>query len=112
MKRLGIALLALGFLLTGCSSEWQGEVRYKVLSLHESYESIPGSVKPAYARLEIDGAEPQGAVEPVSPAVADLDKLPEGVAVGDVVVCPVRQYDENSYDGKGTEVTVGPCTAA
>ncbi|MFF5094169.1 MULTISPECIES: hypothetical protein [Actinosynnema] len=108
MKRLGIALLALGFLLSGCSSEWQEDVRFKVIELHPAAENKAGELQKPYARMVIDQAEPKW----LGPKAIDLDQLPVGLEVDDVLVCSVRRYDDNGFDDVEAKVTVGPCKTA
>ncbi|GAA1345058.1 hypothetical protein [Saccharothrix algeriensis] len=97
-------LLAVGALLVGCGGdEWSGEVRFQVTRLNPA-----SGAQPAYANLEIDQEEPKS-IEPVSTRIADLDRLPAGVAVGDAVVCRVRQSDESGFDQRGVRTEVDSC---
>ncbi|MBB5954569.1 hypothetical protein FHS29_001139 [Saccharothrix tamanrassetensis] len=107
--KVGVVVAAMGFLLAGCGGgkEWEGEVTFKVTRLNPASESM-GKTVPPYANLEIDQDEP-GSVEPIGTRIADLDRLPEGVRVGDVVVCRVRQSDESGFDQEGVRTDVGPC---
>ncbi|PSL55074.1 hypothetical protein B0I31_10531 [Saccharothrix carnea] len=102
-----LATLAVGTLLVGCSSEWSGEVDFKVLKINPAYESM-GETKPSYVNLEIDQEQP-GGIEQLSKNSADLDQFPEGIKVGDLVVCSVRQSDQSGFDQEGVQTVVGPC---
>ncbi|WP_433266372.1 hypothetical protein ACQPZF_40685 [Actinosynnema sp. CS-041913] len=109
--KVGVIAAAIGFLSTGCGggSEWAGDVTFKVTRLNPASESM-GKAVPPYANLEIDQEEPRS-IEPISTRIADLDQLPDGVEVGDVVVCGVRQTDRSGFDQEGVRTDVGPCRA-
>ncbi|MFJ6670751.1 hypothetical protein ACIQMJ_06540 [Actinosynnema sp. NPDC091369] len=102
-----VAVLAVGTLLVGCSSEWSGEVDFKVVKINPPYESM-GETKPSYVNLELDQDQP-GGIERIDKKSADLDRFPEGIKVGDLVVCTVRQSDQSGFDQEGVRTEVGPC---
>ncbi len=102
-----VAVLSAGALLAGCSSEWSAEVDFKVVKINPSYESM-GETKPPYVNLEIDQDQP-GGIEQIDKKSADLDQFPEGIEVGDLVVCSVRQSDRSGFDQEGVQTEVGPC---
>ncbi|MCE6995727.1 hypothetical protein LZG04_13075 [Saccharothrix sp. S26] len=102
-----VAVLAVGALLAGCGSDWAGEVNFKVVQVNPPYESM-GQTKPAYANLEIDQDQP-GGLERIGKKSADLDQFPEGIEVGDLVVCSVRQSDRGGFDQEGVQTEIGPC---
>ncbi|QFZ23709.1 hypothetical protein [Saccharothrix syringae] len=99
------AVLAAGALLVGCGDEWSGELRLKVVRVVD-----PNNGSPTRVAMELDGDQPDA--PHTGTYGADLDRLPEGVAVGDVVVCTVTKTDENGLDGVDPEYRVGPCRAA
>ncbi|MFI9006924.1 hypothetical protein ACIGNX_06810 [Actinosynnema sp. NPDC053489] len=103
-----VAVLAVATLLAGCGgSEWSGEVDFKVVRVNPAYESM-GETKPAYANLEIDQDQP-GSIERITTKAVDLDRLPGGVGVGDLLRCSVRQSDASGFDQEGVQTEVGPC---
>ncbi|WP_033436431.1 hypothetical protein [Saccharothrix sp. NRRL B-16314] len=104
-------VLAVGTVLAGCgSSEWSGEIRFKVVRVNPAYESM-GETKPPYVNLEID-QDQVDSIEQITKNAADLDQFPEGIKVGDLVVCSVRQSDKSGFDQEGVQTDVGPCRAA
>ncbi|WP_367134305.1 hypothetical protein [Saccharothrix sp. HUAS TT1] len=103
-----VAVLAAGALLVGCGAgEWSGDVDFKVVKINPGYESM-GETKPSFVNLEIDQEQPDG-IEQITRTAADLDQFPEGIAVGDLVVCAVRQSDESGFDQEGVQSGIGPC---
>ncbi|PRY32713.1 hypothetical protein [Umezawaea tangerina] len=104
MRKL-LLLVPVVLLLSGCASEWNGEVRFKVRTIGEI------SSGPVVA-LDVDGDKPSGTLEQLTSGVTKPDQLPAGVKVGDVVVCSVRQHDANGFDGGNTETAIGPCKRA
>jgi len=102
----GILLLLPAFLLlAGCSSEWKEDVRFKVREIGE-ISSGPLVV------LDVDGEAPEGIHGRISTGSAKPDQFPADIKAGDLVVCQVRQYDDNGFDGKDPKTTVGPCRRA
>lgn len=99
------AVLLVGAVLVGCGSESSAEVRLKVVRIVDTDDGTPVRVG-----MELDGDQPDA--PHTGTYGADLDRLPEGVAVGDVVVCTVTKTDENGLDGVDPEYDVGPCRAA
>ena len=106
-----LAILAVGTLLVGCSAEWEEEVRFKVIRISPETEVPPNRTLPARAALEIDQDDP-GAIVTIKSAGADIDQFPEGIKVGDAVICKVRQVEKNNLDGLEPETEVGPCRLA
>lgn len=107
--KLGVVVAAVGMLLTACGGEeWEGEVAFKVSRLNPGYESA-GRTRPPFANLDIDQDEPAGSVESISSRAVDLDKLPQGVAVGDLVTCKVRQWDKSGFDQEGVQTELTDC---
>ncbi|MFC6091369.1 hypothetical protein [Saccharothrix lopnurensis] len=99
------AVLVVGAVLAGCGSDWSGELRLKVVRIVETNDDAPTRVG-----MELDGDQPDA--PHTGTYGADLDELPEGVAVGDVVICTVTKTDENGLDGVDPKYDVGPCRAA
>ncbi|WP_158847104.1 hypothetical protein [Saccharothrix deserti] len=106
-----VAVLAVGTLLVGCSSEWEEDVQFKVTRITPETEVTPGRTSPPRAVLALDQEDPKGLVA-LNTASADLDQFPDGIKAGDVVICKVRQVEANNLDGLGAESTVGPCRMA
>ncbi|MDQ2582823.1 hypothetical protein [Saccharothrix yanglingensis] len=106
-----VAVLAVGSLLVGCGSEWEDDVRFKVARVTPETQVTPGTTTGPRLILEIDQEKPDSVTEISTESVA-ADQAPEGAAVGDVLVCKVRQWDDNSLDGVGLTTDVGPCRAA
>lgn len=106
-----VAVLAVGALLAGCGSEWEEEVRFKVTRITPEHEVTPGRTSPPHVVLALDQEDPKGLTS-LETAGADIDQFPAGIKVDDVVVCKVRQSEENNLDGLGPESEVGPCRMA
>ncbi|WNV91183.1 hypothetical protein [Umezawaea sp. Da 62-37] len=109
--RVLVVLVAAALLLSGCSleREWKGDLAFKVTKVNPPYTDKSDKAKPAYVNLDLDQAEPDSVSPLGKKHGADLDRFPSDVAVGDQVVCAVRQYDANGFDGGNVEVTIGPC---
>ncbi|WP_440902311.1 hypothetical protein [Actinosynnema sp.] len=111
MRRLGIALLALGFLLTGCSSSWEGEVRFKVTEVLPERENKSGQLLKPHVLITLD--QEMSKDEPaLAKEGADLDQFPADVKAGDAVLCQVRSHDDNAFDDVGPKVTISSCRKA
>ncbi|MFI9811137.1 hypothetical protein [Saccharothrix variisporea] len=109
--KLGVVVAAVGMLLAACGGEeWEGEVAFKVTQLNPGYESS-GRTRPPFANLTIDQDEPKS-VEKIDQRTADLDQLPQGVKVGDRVLCKVRQSDKSGFDQEDPQTEVRDCRAA
>lgn len=106
-----LAILAVGTLLVGCSSDWEEEVRFKVTRITPEHETVPGKTSPPYVVLALDQDDP-GAKVSLKTAGADIDRFPDGIKVGDAVICQVRQVEKNNLDGLEPESEVGPCRLA
>jgi len=104
MRKL-LLLLPVVLLLGACSSDWSGEVRFKVREIGKI------SSGPLVA-LDVDGEAPEGLTGRITAETATPDQLPADVKPGDLVVCQVKQHDDNGFDGGNTKTTVGPCRRA
>jgi hypothetical protein len=104
MRKLFLLLPVL-LLLVGCSSEWNGEVRFKVRRIGE-VTSGP------LISLDVDGEAPKGSYGLITTGTAKPDQLPADIKPGELVVCQVRQYDDNGFDDVDPKTTVGPCRRA
>ena len=100
MKRL-VLLLPVVLLLTGCAREWTGEVRFKVREIGQI------SSGPRIS-LDVDGPKPEG-LERISTGGASPDQFPADIKPGEIVLCQVKQYDDNGFDSGDMKTTVGPC---
>ncbi|MEV8441556.1 hypothetical protein AB0425_29595 [Actinosynnema sp. NPDC051121] len=109
--RACVAILAVGTLLVGCGRDWEEDVRFKVTRINPEHETVPGRTAPPYVVLALDQEDPKGLV-PLDTAGAPIDQFPAGIKVDDVVVCKVRQVEENNADGLEPETRVGPCRSA
>jgi nitrous oxide reductase accessory protein NosL len=103
MRKL-VLLIPVVLLLAGCSQEWSGEVRFKVREIAEV------SSGPLVA-LDVEGEKPKG-IEVISSATAKPDQFPADIKAGEIVVCQVKQTDEDNLDGGNTRTDVGPCRRA
>jgi len=97
-----LLLLPAFLLLVGCSSEWNEEVRFKVREIGEITSGPRIS-------LDVDGTPPKGTYGVIKTGGASPDQFPADIKVGELVICQVRQYDDNGFDGKDPKTTVGPC---
>ncbi|GAA3460789.1 hypothetical protein ACFFSW_33795 [Saccharothrix longispora] len=103
-----VAVLAVGSLLVGCGSEWEDDVRFKVIEISPRTNLTRTETIGNHFRLELDQEKPDS-VAPFSHAAVTDEQVPEGTEVGDVLMCKVRQWDENSFDGVGLQTDTGPC---
>ena len=104
-----LAVLAVGTLLVGCgSSEWSGQVRFKVSEIKPDETLVNGATWPGRVSLDLDQDQPDGAA-PITVAWAKLTDVPSGTAVGDVLVCTVKQRDDSKLDDAEPVQNVGPC---
>ncbi|GAA2692238.1 MULTISPECIES: hypothetical protein [Actinosynnema] len=110
MKRLVIALLALGFLTSGCAVDQDAELTFKVVRFTEAFDTSVAH-HPAGAVLEIDEELGSWDISVDRESVA-LDRLPAGIEIGDRLVCQVRSYDKNWLDSLKAEITMESCTPA
>jgi hypothetical protein len=101
-----VAVLVAAAALTACSSSQEEDVRFTVTRVDPPRESLGRQVQ---ARVVMDVAQDETELGLVSPEGADLDQFPEGVAVGDTIVCTVTKTDDNGFDGVDPKLTIGPC---
>ncbi|ONI82756.1 hypothetical protein ALI22I_40325 [Saccharothrix sp. ALI-22-I] len=106
-----VAVLAVGILLVGCSSDWEEDVQFKVTRIVPERQVTPGHTSPPYVVLALDQDDPDGLVS-LNTAGADIDQFPDGIKADDVVICKIRQVERNNLDGLEAETTVGPCRMA
>ncbi|GAA0226977.1 hypothetical protein GCM10010492_26580 [Saccharothrix mutabilis subsp. mutabilis] len=106
--KLGVVVAAVGLVLVGCGSEWEGDVRLKVVRI------VPDPTGKAATRvgMELDESQDKAKAPHTGTYGADLDQLPKDVKVGDVVTCTVKRSDDNGFDGVDPKLSVGPCRAA
>ncbi|MET1072314.1 MAG: hypothetical protein ABWY11_06665 [Umezawaea sp.] len=109
--RVLAALVAAALLLSGCSleREWKGDLAFEVTKINPPYTDKSGESKPAFVLLELDQEQPDSFQALSRSQGAGIGDFPADVKVGDRVVCAVRQYDANGFDGGNVEVTIGPC---
>ncbi len=104
MKKLFLLLPAF-LLVVGCASEWSGEVRFKVRQIGEISSGPRVS-------LAVDGPEPKGLQGLISGGSATPDQFPADIKAGEIVICQVKQTDDNGFDGGNMKTTIGPCKRA
>jgi hypothetical protein len=106
-------VLAVAALLTACggSSEWTGEVRFKVTQVKQDEELVSGDKWPGRVSLELDQDRPDSP-EPISAPFVRLDQAPPDVRVGDTLTCTVHMRDKSGMDDAEAVQTVGPCKKA
>lgn len=106
--KLGVVVAAVGLLLAGCGSEWEGDVRLKVVRIVPD----PRGERPTQVGMEL-GESQKGDLAPGKGTYgAAIDQFPEDVKVGDEVICKIRRWDDNGFDGVDPKETVGPCRKA
>jgi hypothetical protein len=98
---------AAGFLLAGCGSEAQEDVRFKVTRITE-----PDDGRSPQVIMDLDQPKPESLNHLTKSEGAPIDRFPEGIKVGDTVICTVKQQDDNGLDGVDPKVTIGPCRSA
>jgi hypothetical protein len=104
-----VAVLAAGALLVGCGgSEWSGQVRFKVTDIKPDETLVSGAKWPGRVSLDLDQEQPDG-LAPITTAWAKLTDVPAGTAVGDVLVCTVRERDDSKFDDAEPVQEFGPC---
>lgn len=104
MRKL-LLLLPAFLLVAGCASEWTGEVRFKVREIGEI------SSGPRIS-LDVDGPKPKGLQGQISAGGASPDQFPADIKPGEIVICQVKQTDDNGFDGGNMKTAVGPCKRA
>ena len=101
MRRLA-AVLTGCLLLTGCSSSWQDQLRYKVVEVDNSTPS-------EMLKLELVGEAPKDALwqDGLTPQFKLPSSISGGAAVGDEVVCTAKQKEGSPFASwnKDTELT-------
>ncbi|WP_309114681.1 hypothetical protein [Saccharothrix sp.] len=103
-------LAAAALVLSACARTWDGDLRFKVDSIHPGYEST-GDRRPAYAVVKI-GEHPDGMVERIGSDSVDLHDLPNDIKVGDEIICEATQYDASGFDGDGVRTFLEFCRKA
>ncbi|MFI9811138.1 hypothetical protein [Saccharothrix variisporea] len=107
MKALkaGVVVAAVGMLLAGCGSEWEGDAHFKVLRIVPD----PRGERPTQVGVELT-EELKGEFAPGrSTYGAALDQFPPDIKVDDQVVCKIRRWDDNGFDGIDPRVEVSSC---
>lgn len=105
-----MAVLAVGTLLVGCggSSEWSGQVKFKVTDIKPDEKLVSGATWPGTVFLELDQEQPDGPA-PITNASAKLTDVPAGIAVGDALTCTVHERDDSKLDDAEPVQEIGPC---
>ena len=106
MRKLTAALLGC-LLLTGCAASWQGEARYKIMS-------VDNSTPTEYFDLELVGEAPNGALDAsrMKRKVVRPDDVSGGAAVGDEIVCNVRQSKGSAFEDSNVVTHLDGCKKA
>lgn len=106
------AILAVGTVLAGCgSSEWEGDVRFKVTKVTKDEVLVSGQKWEGQLSLELAQDQPSGAA-PITGGFVRLDEAPSGVEVGDTLVCKVKQRDESKFDDAEGVQSISSCRKA
>jgi hypothetical protein len=104
----GLAAVVAGcLLLTGCAASWQGEARYKIVSLDSSGRT-------EYFDLELVGDAPKGALD-AAKMNRDLVRpgnVTGGAAVGNEIICAVRQSKGGAFEDSNVQTYVDDCRKA
>lgn len=107
-----VAVLAVGTLLAGCGGgEWSGDVRFEVTEVKPDETLVSGGTWPGRVSLRLAQDQPDGAA-PITAPWAPLTEVPDGTAVGDALVCTVRQRDDSKLDDAEPAQTIGSCRKA
>jgi len=106
MRKLAAALLGC-LLLTGCAASWQGEVRYKILS-------VDNSTPTEMFKLEMVGSAPKGSLgsDSLSPRFLQPSKVSGGAVVGDEIVCSTRQEKGSAIGDSNVQTYLDECKKA
>jgi len=107
MRRFAAVLLGC-LLLTGCAATWQGdEVRYKIVSLDQSTPT-------EMFKVELVGDAPKGVMDlqSLTPRFETPGDISGGAAVGDEIVCTVRQEKGNAFENSNVRTFLSGCKKA
>ncbi|MEJ2857961.1 MULTISPECIES: hypothetical protein [unclassified Saccharothrix] len=106
--RIGVVVAAVGVLLAGCGTEWEGDAHFKVLRI------VPDPKGEASTRVGMELTEDlKGDAAPGKGTYgADIDQYPPDIKVGDEVICKIRRWDDNGFDGVDPQVEVSSCRKA
>ncbi|MEV6712344.1 hypothetical protein AB0M48_09895 [Lentzea sp. NPDC051208] len=105
MRKLAAVVLGC-LLLAGCAASWQQELRYKIVSSHNTSSS-------EFFDLELVGEVPGGSLKP-----EDLKSTPlltsqaGGAQVGDEVLCSVEQEKGNAFGNSNVVTHIRKCKKA
>lgn len=106
MRKLTAALLGC-LLLTGCAASWNGEARYKIVS-------VDNSTPTEYFDLELVGDAPKGALDASRMKTKSVQPsdVSGGAAVGDEIVCDVRQDKGSAVGDSNVQTHLDGCRKA
>ncbi|MGI5504124.1 hypothetical protein [Lentzea sp. CA-135723] len=105
MRKLAAVVLGC-LLLSGCSASWQQELRYKIVSTHNSSSS-------EFFDLELVGEVPDGALEPAKlKSTPLLTYQAKDAQVGDELLCAVEQEKGNAFGNSNVVTHVTNCKKA
>ncbi|GLY48547.1 hypothetical protein [Lentzea sp. NBRC 102530] len=105
MRKLAAVVLGC-LLLTGCAANWQQEVRYKIVSIHQGNPT-------EYFNLELVGEAPSGALAPekLKNMIKETATL-EGAQIGDEVICVVEQRKRSAIEDSNVVTDLTSCKKA
>jgi hypothetical protein len=103
-----VVVAAVGMLLAGCGSEWEGDAHFKVLRI------VPDPTGKAPTRVGMELTEDlKGEFAPGRGTYgANIDQYPADIKVDDQVICKIRRWDDNGFDGVDPQVEVSSCRKA
>ncbi len=112
MRKPAAALLGC-LVLTGCASDWQQEVTYKVIEVYDYKMSVSSDVVKK-VRLELVGSVPSGvlAKDSLSPQTVDLSEISGSVEVDDQVTCTAKQHSRGATQTNPVQTELSGCKKA
>ncbi|WP_434452276.1 hypothetical protein [Lentzea sp. E54] len=105
MRKLAVVLIGC-LALTGCAASWQQELRYKIVSSHNTSSS-------EFFDLELVGDPPKGTLEPEQLRSQFLLTFEvEGAQVGDELLCSAEQEKGNAFGNSNVVTHLKNCKKA
>ncbi|MFI6098620.1 hypothetical protein ACIA8G_23945 [Lentzea sp. NPDC051213] len=108
-----VGVVAGCLVLTGCASDWQAEVTYKVIEVYD-YKMAPSSDPEKRVRMELAGSAPSGALakDSLSAQNVALAAVSGPVEVGDQVTCTAKQHSRGATQTNPVQTELNGCRKA